>query len=101
MQCKTTCQALPFSPWKAVRAILNVVGARESNRERKHFAARGPSAIRDAIAAAREFAADANIPRPDTARLAIVVEELVANLYDHGGLSHGDAVEIELSAGPN
>ena len=44
---------------------------------------------------------DAGIPQPDTARLAIVVEELVANLYDHGGLSDDDAVEIELSAGPD
>lgn len=74
---------------------------RESNRERKHLAVGGPSAIRDAIAAARGFAAEAGIPHPDAAKLAIVVEELVANLYDHGGLSDNDAVEIELSARPD
>ena len=72
----------------------------ESNRKRKHFAVEGSSAIRDAIAATRAFAADAGIPQPDAAKLAIVVEELVANLYDHGGLNDSDAVEIELSASP-
>ena len=74
---------------------------RESNRERKHLAVGGPAAIRDAIAAAREFASEAGIPQPDAAKLAIIVEELVTNLYDHGGLSDNDAVEIELSARPD
>lgn len=72
--------------------------AGESNRGRKHLAVRGALAIRDAVAAARGFAGDAAIPQPEAAKLAIIVEELVANLYDHGGLSDDDLVEIELCA---
>jgi anti-sigma regulatory factor (Ser/Thr protein kinase) len=74
------------------------VGPRESNRERKHLAVAGPSAISDAVAAARKFAADSGLLQPDAAKLAIVIEELVTNLYDHGGLSDDDSVAIELSA---
>ena len=34
------------------------------------------------------------------ARLAIVVEELVANLYDHGGVTEQDEVELAMSRDP-
>ena len=34
----------------------------------------------------------------DASRLAIIVEELVTNLYDHGGLEADDVFEIELCA---
>ena len=30
-------------------------------------------------------------------RFAVVVEELVTNLYDHGGLTSGDLFELEMS----
>jgi serine/threonine-protein kinase RsbW len=58
----------------------------------------GPSAVNEATRAARGFARSANIDDADAARLAIVVEELVTNLYDHGGLTADDFFEIELSA---
>ena len=48
--------------------------------------------------AARNFGDRAGIDEGDRSRLAIVVEELVTNLFDHGGLTDEDVFEIELSA---
>jgi anti-sigma regulatory factor (Ser/Thr protein kinase) len=36
----------------------------------------------------------------EQARLCVVIEELVANLYDHGGLSDQDEVELTLTRDP-
>ena len=36
----------------------------------------------------------------ELARLCIVIEELIANLYDHGGLSEDDEVELNLLVDP-
>lgn len=54
--------------------------------------------MHEAILAARNFAKMAKITKSDSVRLAIVVEELVTNLYDHGGLSPEDVFQLELSA---
>ena len=70
----------------------------ESNRVRKHFTVSGPSAISDAITGTRDFAEKAAIGHEDSAKLAIIVEELVANLYDHGGLNDDDIVEIAMES---
>jgi anti-sigma regulatory factor (Ser/Thr protein kinase) len=61
----------------------------------------GPTAIHDATVAARDFAQGADVNEDDAARLAIIVEELVTNLYDHGGLTPKDTFEIRLSARPD
>lgn len=53
--------------------------------------------MHEATSAARAFADGAGINAADSARLAILVEELVTNLYDHGGLNAGDVFAIELS----
>lgn len=74
------------------------MAARESIPEPLRLAISGPSAIHDATKAARDFAEDAGIQGVDLSRLAIVVEELVTNLYDHGGLEADDEFEIEFSA---
>ena len=74
------------------------MGPRESNRVRKHFTVSGPSSISDAITGTRDFADKAAIGQENLARLAIIVEELVANLYDHGGLGSDDIVEIEMES---
>jgi serine/threonine-protein kinase RsbW len=58
----------------------------------------GPGTVREATLAARDFAARSGLDTAGAARLAIVVEELVANLYDHGGLGDDDEVGIDLSA---
>jgi anti-sigma regulatory factor (Ser/Thr protein kinase) len=57
-----------------------------------------PKAVHDAVVAAGSFAKRAGIDGATASRLAIVVEELVINLYDHGGLRADDAFELELSS---
>lgn len=57
----------------------------------------GPGVVREAADAARTFAADHRFDPEDSARLAIIVEELVANLYEHAGLTDGDGIDIALS----
>jgi anti-sigma regulatory factor (Ser/Thr protein kinase) len=56
----------------------------------------GPDAVHDALVAARSFADRAGIEGSVGARLAIVIEELVTNLYDHGGLTDEEEFELEL-----
>ena len=60
----------------------------------------GGVAIGDAVAAARGFGEARRLGSQDLARLCIVVEELVANLYDHGGLTDADGVELSLASDP-
>ena len=71
----------------------------ESNQGASRLSLAGPDTVRKATLAARDFATRSGLGQANGARLAIIVEELVANLYDHGGLNDEDRVEIELSAG--
>ena len=59
---------------------------------------RGPQAIAEAGQAARAFGDAQRLGPDDVARLSIVVEELVANLFDHGGLVEDDLVELHLES---
>ena len=70
----------------------------ESNRGILRLSLAGPDTVHEATLAARDFAAGAGLGQTDGARLAIIVEELVANLYEHGGLNDEDPVDIELRA---
>ena len=57
----------------------------------------GDGAIAAGVAATHAFAAAAAL-RPETAaRLAIVVEELVMNLFEHGGVGPDQPVELTLT----
>ena len=56
--------------------------------------------MRDATLASKKFARRTGINDRGSARLSIVVEELVTNLYDHGDLGLDDVFHIELSATP-
>jgi anti-sigma regulatory factor (Ser/Thr protein kinase) len=82
----------------AERAIPDGVGSGESNSVAKRLIVSGPTAIHDATSAAQAFARDAGIDDTVAPRLAIVVEELVTNLFDHGGLTGHDLVHVELVA---
>ena len=73
------------------------MSTRESIPEPLRLAFAGRSAIEDATLAARDFAQNSGIEEANASRLAIVVEELVANLYDHGGLKTDDQIVLELS----
>ena len=52
--------------------------------------------MHDAVVAARGFAESAGINPDQASQLAIVVEELLTNLYDHGGVTLEDAFVLEL-----
>ena len=62
---------------------------------------KGSDAIRQAADAAREFSEAQWLSEDEAARVCIVIEELVANLYDHGGLTEKDQVELSLASEPD
>ena len=61
---------------------------------------RGEKAIGQAAEAARAFGIAQALTRGDLARLCIVVEELVANLYDHGGVTEQDEIQLAFAPDP-
>ena len=70
---------------------------RESYSDRMTCQLRGSKAVSRASAAARVFGEAQSLTMDGLARLCIVIEELVANLYEHGGVAHGDEVRLSLS----
>lgn len=61
---------------------------------------KGANAVTQASDAARAFGEAQWLSEGELARLSIVVEELVANLYDHGGVGSEDEVRLELTSEP-
>lgn len=73
----------------------------ESNSNRMKCQLQGSKAVSQALGAARAFG-EAQLLTEDTcARFCIVIEELVANLYEHGGLTNEDKVELSLGREPD
>jgi len=70
--------------------------SRESGTERQRIAVSGPTALGDAVAAARRYAADLQLDERDRARLCIIVEELITNLCEHGAREMECEIGIEL-----
>ena len=62
-----------------------MMASRESPPEGRRIDFVGPTALGDAVSAARRFAIDQDLGSRDRAHLCIIVEELVANLIEHGG----------------
>lgn len=56
----------------------------------------GPDPVHQAVTLARAFGEGHSLRSESAARLAILVEELVINLFDHAGLGAGDIVAIGL-----
>lgn len=73
------------------------MNASESNRAELSISVGGGHAIRDAAEAARAFGLARNLAKPELARLCIVVEELTANLYDHGGVTEQDRLHLRFA----
>ena len=74
--------------------------SRESELDQMNRRLRGTDAVAEASVAARAFG-DAQWLAPDElARLCIVVEELVANLYEHGGVSETDDIDLGFASDP-
>lgn len=61
----------------------------------------GAKPVTDATNAARDFAVENEVTGSDLFRLCVIVEELFANLYEHGGVAHDGLVEMSLSTGPD
>ncbi len=78
----TLSGAMGRSESKTLRVAVNLVGA---------------DAGTQAIAAARGFAAAAALPDAVGHRLCVIVEELVLNLYEHGGVDAAACVELVLA----
>lgn len=57
----------------------------------------GAGALVDAIALARAFGEAQRLAEADLARFCIVVEELVANLFDHGQLTELDRIALTFA----
>ena len=49
----------------------------------------------------RAFGEARRLPSDELARLCIVIEELLANLYDHSGLTEADEVGLALACDPD
>lgn len=74
------------------------MNGRESYSSRLACTLEGEAAIARATDTARSFGQAQGLADDELARLCILIEELVANLYDHGGLTDTDRVELILSA---
>ena len=65
-----------------------------------HEFAFGPNAVREGVAAARAFAATRALAG-DAEVLAIIVEELLFNLLDHGDAAAGDPITLGITCSPD
>jgi anti-sigma regulatory factor (Ser/Thr protein kinase) len=74
---------------------------RESEKDRRTFRLSGEDAVADAGAAAQLFAAEQWLTQDEGARLSIIAEELVANLYDHAGVTPEDEIELSFNVEPD
>jgi anti-sigma regulatory factor (Ser/Thr protein kinase) len=73
------------------------VNPRESNPDHVAHRLTGSDAIVEAVEAARTFGLSRGLSDGELARLCIIVEELVANLYDHAGLTHQSEIEMTIA----
>ena len=73
---------------------------RESGKDRVSCRVSGKDAVTQASSAARAFGEAQWLSEDEVARLCIIIEELLANLYDHGGVGHGDVVKLSLASEP-
>jgi serine/threonine-protein kinase RsbW len=76
------------------------MAVRESVPGKLTCTVQGGDAVGVASQLARAFGEAEWLSEDELARLCIIVEELVANLYDHGGLSETHEVELSLESEP-
>lgn len=73
---------------------------RESNSNCLICELQGSDAVTRASDVARAFGDTQGLDEDDLARFCIVLEELTANLYEHGGLTDRDKVGLSLTREP-
>jgi anti-sigma regulatory factor (Ser/Thr protein kinase) len=78
------------------RAINVSMPSRESQTATLQTDVAGPTALADAVSATRRFAVDHGLGTRDRAHLCIIVEELVANLIEHGRNGVERQIGVEL-----
>ena len=76
------------------------MNTRESGKDRTTCRISGTNAVTQASDAARAFAEAQWLGEDEVARLCIIIEELVANLYDHGGVGREEEVILSLASEP-
>jgi serine/threonine-protein kinase RsbW len=74
------------------------VNTRESGEDRTTCRISGAHAVTQASDAARAFAEAQWLGEDEVARLCIIIEELVTNLYDHGGVSSDEEIILTLGS---
>lgn len=77
------------------------MGLGESNSAAKEVRISGANPVTDAAHATRAFAVENRIVGGDLSRLCVIVEEVFANLTEHGGVGPDDFVDLSLSTGPD
>lgn len=77
------------------------MGLGESNSAVKEVRISGANCVTDAADAMRAFAVENRIAGRDLSRLCVIVEELFANLTEHGGVRPEDFVDLALSSDSN
>jgi anti-sigma regulatory factor (Ser/Thr protein kinase) len=75
-----------------------MMASRESPPEGQRNDFVGPNTLGDAVSATRRFAMDHGLGSRDRAQLCIIVEELIANLIEHG--SGGRQIALDLARQP-
>ena len=76
------------------------MNTRESGEDRTTCRISGAKAVTQASDAARAFGEAQWLGEDEVARLCIIIEELVANLYDHGGVSRDEEIILSLASEP-
>jgi len=71
----------------------------DSNSATVTILCNGGDAVDRMVAAARAFGIDRALETGHAARLSIIVEELVVNLVEHGGVGSDGVIELVLSHG--
>lgn len=75
--------------------------SRESQSVKSKADVAGSTALADAVSVTRRFAVDHGLGTRDRAHLCIIVEELVANLLEHGRNGAERQIGVELSRRPS
>lgn len=72
------------------------MGRRNLKPHRCDLDANGPDSVHRAVKLAQLYAAEHDLPSAQMAKLAVLVEEAVTNLYDHGEVTAGFCGWLEL-----
>lgn len=76
------------------------MGARESDPDDMTCTVRGGESVSEASLAVRAFGEAQWLSEDELARLCIIIEELLTNLFDHGGLTDDHEVTLTLQSEP-